>query len=64
MKPSNHDLSDKCLTFIQMALEIHDHHPSVPMERILKVGLDAFIQDLDQEERFTLDRSRDWECPF
>jgi hypothetical protein len=47
-----------------MALEIHDHHPSVPMERILKVGLDAFIQDLDQEERFTLDRSRDWECPF
>ncbi len=50
MRSTDRALSDKCLSFIQMAIDIHFNYPKTPLESIIKVGLDDFLKDLSQEE--------------
>ena len=50
MRSTDRALSDKCLSFLQMAIDIHFNYPKTPLESIIKVGLDDFLKDLSQEE--------------
>ena len=59
MRSTDRALSDKCLSFIQKAIDIHYGYPKTPLERILKLGLDDFLKSLSEEEVEILHG-----CPF
>ena len=56
MRSTDRALSVKCLSFFQKAIELHFDHPKTPLESIIKVGLDEFLEDLSQEELDVLHR--------